>query len=128
MPQYALRGLGFSPSKEDVSQLLAKYARATEGALTQQEFRVVTQRLREAEDPQKNIKQMFQLLDTEGVGYITATDLQQAWPPLIRSISKVPAVTLAASLTIMCAGCRRARHQCHLQGDGRHDTGVRQQR
>ena len=78
MPQYALRGLGFAPSKEDVSQLLAKHSRAIEGALTQQEFRVATQRLREAEDPQKNIKQMFQLLDTEGAGYITATDLQQA--------------------------------------------------
>ena len=125
MPQYALRGLGFAPSKEDVSQLLAKHSRAIEGALTQQEFRVVTQRLREAEDPQKNMKQMFQLLDTEGAGYITATDLQQAWSPLLCSISKVIAVTLAACLTIMCAGCRRAWHQCYFQGGGRHDTGVR---
>ena len=76
-PQYALRGLGFSPSKEEIAQLLAKHARVTEGSLTEQEFRLVTQRLRDAGDPQKCFHQMFQLLDTEAAGFVTVADLQQ---------------------------------------------------
>ena len=75
--QYALRGLGFSPSKVEIAQLLAKHSKATEGSLTEQEFRLVTQRLRGAEDPQKGFHQMFQLLDTEGAGFVTIADLQQ---------------------------------------------------
>ena len=75
--QYALRGLGFQPSKEGMAQLMAKHARAVEGSLTQQEFQLATQRLREAEGNQTGLHRMFQLLDREGLGYITATDLQQ---------------------------------------------------
>ena len=79
---HALRGLGFSPSKEEIAQLLARHARVAEGSLTEQEFCLVTQRLRDAEDLQKGFHQMFQLLDSEAAGFVTVADLQQVCPAL----------------------------------------------
>ena len=75
--QYALRGLGFSPTKEEVAQLLSRHARVADASLTQQEFCLVLERLRETEGPSKDLHRTFQLLDSAGTGYLRVVDLKE---------------------------------------------------